>query len=99
MKVAGKIAQSLLAAVMGAIGLLGVALAYVVTLVIAPFLVLLLVGGVFMMSPETRGEMLWHALPWLLGFAGSVWLVTGAVLWLVWIWTRDKRSGSSPTPA
>ena len=44
-----------------------------------------------MMSPETRGEMLWYALPWLLGFAGSVWLIIGAVLWLVWIGHETKE--------
>ena len=98
MKIAGKIALSSAAVAAGAVGALGVAFFYVVALVIAPLLVLLLIGGLFVVPPDARSAMFWYALPWLLGFAVSVWLIVGAVAALIAVWLR-RRPPAPPASA
>jgi hypothetical protein len=87
MNIGEKIALSSIAVVIGGMALI---VAAIVGMALGAALIFLLLFGM-LLPPGTRSYLLSEMLPWSLVYSGATWLISGAALWVVWIWLPLRK--------
>jgi hypothetical protein len=95
MNIAEKIVLSSIAVVIGGMALM---VALMVGLVVGAALIfLLLLGG--LVPAGTRSYLLSEIVPWSLIYSGATGLISGVVLWVMWVWLPPRKMPALAAPA
>jgi H+/Cl- antiporter ClcA len=94
MNIAEKIALSSIAVVIGGMALV---VALIVGVVVGAVLIFLLLFG-RLVPARTRSYLLSEIVPWSLVYSGATGLISGAVLWVMWIWLPPRKLSALAAP-